>query len=280
MCSMARVRDLCSATDVRGTLAPWPWLDAWVSTRDQNPDSQTDALAAAGRGKVFVDHASGVLARRAQLDAPPWTTCVPATRARPHRRTHPGRPGRCACQGPQKRRQSQNDPHESSTGPDDVRPKDLQGSGNRRDARRLPRNHLPPPQPEQRTQLNLRHGYRKARAVTRTGNRSSLRSGCRSIFLLLAAVLMGFYVPAPTYQRGGRLTRRSVGCRQAGSAIDDLWDAEVLEAFGAELQAVAGLLRPTEGHAGVHGAVLVDPHGSGLDACGDLARGGEVGGPD
>ncbi|OEH62170.1 DNA invertase [Arthrobacter sp. D2] len=41
---------------------------ARVSTRDQNPDSQTDALVAAGCEKIFVDQASGVLARRASLD--------------------------------------------------------------------------------------------------------------------------------------------------------------------------------------------------------------------
>lgn len=42
---------------------------ARVSTRDQNPDSQSDALAAAGCEKTFVDHASGTLARRPELDA-------------------------------------------------------------------------------------------------------------------------------------------------------------------------------------------------------------------
>jgi DNA invertase Pin-like site-specific DNA recombinase len=35
-----------------------------VSTRDQNPDSQRDALAAAGCDQVFVDRASGKLASR------------------------------------------------------------------------------------------------------------------------------------------------------------------------------------------------------------------------
>jgi DNA invertase Pin-like site-specific DNA recombinase len=39
-----------------------------VSTRDQNPDSQRDALAAAGCDKILVDRASGKLARRPELD--------------------------------------------------------------------------------------------------------------------------------------------------------------------------------------------------------------------
>lgn len=39
-----------------------------MSTRDQHPQAQTDALTAAGCEKVFVDHASGTLARRTALD--------------------------------------------------------------------------------------------------------------------------------------------------------------------------------------------------------------------
>jgi DNA invertase Pin-like site-specific DNA recombinase len=39
-----------------------------VSTRDQNPDSQHDALQAAGCDEVFVDKASGKLASRPKLD--------------------------------------------------------------------------------------------------------------------------------------------------------------------------------------------------------------------
>jgi DNA invertase Pin-like site-specific DNA recombinase len=39
-----------------------------VSTRDQNPDAQRDALAAARCEEVFIDKASGKLARRPELD--------------------------------------------------------------------------------------------------------------------------------------------------------------------------------------------------------------------
>ncbi len=39
-----------------------------MSTRDQNPDGQRDALAAAGCAEVLVDKASGKLARRPALD--------------------------------------------------------------------------------------------------------------------------------------------------------------------------------------------------------------------
>jgi DNA invertase Pin-like site-specific DNA recombinase len=39
-----------------------------VSTRDQNPNAQRDALAAAGSEQVYIDKASGRLARRPDLD--------------------------------------------------------------------------------------------------------------------------------------------------------------------------------------------------------------------
>lgn len=41
---------------------------ARVSTREQNPDGQTDLLSAAGCERVFVEHASGVLAKRPVLE--------------------------------------------------------------------------------------------------------------------------------------------------------------------------------------------------------------------
>jgi len=41
---------------------------ARVSTRDQHPQAQTDALSAAGCNKVFVDQAPGTLAKRPALE--------------------------------------------------------------------------------------------------------------------------------------------------------------------------------------------------------------------
>ncbi len=42
---------------------------ARVSTADQNPELQLDALSAAGCGKVFVEKASGALVGRVELTA-------------------------------------------------------------------------------------------------------------------------------------------------------------------------------------------------------------------
>ncbi|PBA78698.1 recombinase family protein, partial [Mycobacterium avium] len=39
-----------------------------VSTRDQRPEVQRDALAAAGCDRIFLDVVSGKLARRPELD--------------------------------------------------------------------------------------------------------------------------------------------------------------------------------------------------------------------
>ena len=55
-------------------------------------------------------------------------------------------------------------------------------------------------------------------------------------------------------------------------ALDHLGLRDRLEAGDAELLAVARLLRATERHEGVDGAVRVDPHGAGLDAGRDAAR--------
>jgi DNA invertase Pin-like site-specific DNA recombinase len=46
-----------------------------VSTRDQNPDSQHDALAAAGCEQIFIDKISGKLARRPELDKALLVAC-------------------------------------------------------------------------------------------------------------------------------------------------------------------------------------------------------------
>src|SRR6266702_549917 len=46
-----------------------------VSTRDQNPDAQYDALTAAGCEQIFIDKASGKLARRPELDKALLVAC-------------------------------------------------------------------------------------------------------------------------------------------------------------------------------------------------------------
>ena len=46
-----------------------------VSTRDQNPDAQHDALTAAGCEQIFIDKASGKLARRPELDKALLVAC-------------------------------------------------------------------------------------------------------------------------------------------------------------------------------------------------------------
>ena len=46
-----------------------------VSTRDQNPDAQHDALTAASCGQIFTDKASGTLARRPELDKALLVAC-------------------------------------------------------------------------------------------------------------------------------------------------------------------------------------------------------------
>ena len=49
-----------------------------ISTSDQNTAAQRDALTAAGCERIFLDIASGKLARRPKLDAMMRTTSGPA----------------------------------------------------------------------------------------------------------------------------------------------------------------------------------------------------------
>ena len=106
---------------------------------------------------------------------------------------------------------------------------------------------------------------------------SSLPGGERTP-LTATGACHGSLVPLPVW------ATRSAGppCRPrvCSLAVDDLRYTECFETFYAEFQAVAGLLRTTEGNARVHGAVLVDPYGAGLDPGGDFAGGAQIGGPD
>jgi len=53
---------------IRDTVGGGASRGARVSTRDQHPEAQTDALSAAGCEKTITDHASGTLAKRPALD--------------------------------------------------------------------------------------------------------------------------------------------------------------------------------------------------------------------
>src|SRR6266699_2631877 len=68
ICNATRVRRYVTPSGVRVTVLGMKIGYGRVSTRDQNPDAQRDALTAAGCDQVFVDKASGKLARRSELD--------------------------------------------------------------------------------------------------------------------------------------------------------------------------------------------------------------------
>src|SRR5699024_2653168 len=76
-----------------------------------------------------------------------------------------------------------------------------------------------------------------------------------------------------------RSERLEIQPRRSLLPADHMGDADLFQASEAEFETEAGLLHAAEGNPRIHGSVLVDPRGSGLETGSDAPAGVEIRAP-